>query len=162
VPGKAVRYTIRHGGEEIILSMSIISTDSPCGPRSNIDLTNHVWTMFELYCTNYAIVVLPSLISGDKIVYVRHYRAAIGGVTTRRWGRCVCLLDDTSPYYDFGCRYPEKCPCVICCMHPTSLKAAASDILFGMCNKEKVRLDLVTSCSTVEYYPEFDSEFEFG
>jgi len=47
-------------------------------------------------------------------------------------------------------------------MQPSSLKTAASEILFGMCNKEKVRLDLVTSYRTVEYYPEFESDFEFG
>jgi len=47
-------------------------------------------------------------------------------------------------------------------MQPSSLKAAASKIVFLMLNKEKVRLDQVTSCSTVEYYPEFDSDFEFG
>jgi len=162
VPGRTLRYTIRHGGEEMILSVSIISSDSPCGPLSNIELTNHVWTLFEFYCTNYAIAVLPSETSGDEILYVMHYLAAIGGVTTRRSGRCVCLLVDTLPYYDFGFRYPEKCPCVLCCKQPTSLKAAASEIVYGMCNKEKFRLDLVTSCSTVEYYPEFDSDFEFG
>ena len=157
-----MRYTIRKGGEEIILSVSIISIESACGPRSNIDLTYHVWTLFYFYCTNYAIVVLPSQTSGHKIVYVRHYLAAIGGRTTRCCGRCACLLDESLLYYDFGCRYKEKCHCVLCCIQPTSLKAAASEIVFRMCNKEKVRLDLVSSCSTVEYYPDFDSDFEFG
>jgi len=66
VPGRSANYTIRHGGEEIILFISIISSEPPCGPRSNIDLTNRVWTLFEYYCTNYAIVVLPSPTSGDK------------------------------------------------------------------------------------------------
>jgi len=47
-------------------------------------------------------------------------------------------------------------------MQPTSLKAAASEIVFGLCTKEKGLLDQVTSFSTVEYYPEFDSDFEFG
>ena len=28
VPGRAVRYTIRHGGEEIILSISIVNSDT--------------------------------------------------------------------------------------------------------------------------------------
>jgi len=114
VPGKAVRYNIRHGGEEIILSISIISTDSPCGPRSNIDLTNHVWALFDFYCTNYAIVVLPSQNLGDKNVYVRHFLAEIGGETTRRCDRCVCMINDSLPLYDLGCRYPEKCPNVLC------------------------------------------------
>jgi len=47
-------------------------------------------------------------------------------------------------------------------MHPTSLKAAALEIVFGMCSKEKTRLEKVTSCCTVSYYPEFDSDIEFG
>ena len=116
VPGRAVRYIIRHGGEEIILFISIISSESACGPRSNIDLTYHVWTLFDFYCTNYAIVVLPSQTSGDKIVYVRHFLAGIGSETTRRCGRCVCMIDNSLPLYDFGCRQQEKFSCVLCCM----------------------------------------------
>jgi len=162
VPGRAVRYTIRHGGEEIIPSISIISSDSPCGTRSNINLTYHTWTLFDFYCTNYAILVLPSQTLGDKIVYVRHFLAAIGGETTRRCGRCVCMIDDSLPFYDFGRRKTEKFPCVLCCMQPPCLKAAATEIVFRMCNKEKMRLDLVNSCSTIEYYPDFDTDFEFG
>jgi len=161
MPDRALRYNIRHGGEEIKLSISIISIDSSCVPRSNIDLTYRVWTLSEFFCTNYKIVVLPSQTSGDKIVYVRPYWTAIWGLTSRRCGRCVCLLDDSLPHYYFGCRYPEKCPCVLCCRQLTSLKAAASESVFGLCNKEKGRLDQVTSCSSVEYYPEYDSNIEF-
>jgi len=93
MPVRAMRYSIRHGGEEIILTIAIISSDLPCGPRSNIDLIYHIWTMFHFFCTNYAIVVLPSQTSGDKIVCVRHFLAAIGGGTTRRCGRCVCMIN---------------------------------------------------------------------
>jgi len=46
-------------------------------------------------------------------------------------------------------------------MQPTSLKAAASEIVFGMCNKEKTHLGQVTPCSTVSYDPEFDLDVEF-
>ena len=162
VPGREVRYTIRDGGEEILLAIWIISSDSPCGPRSNLDLTNHVWTLSDYFCTNFAIVVLASRTSDDKLVYVRHYKAEIGGLTTRRCNNCVCLLYDTLPFYDFGCMFPQKCPCILCCIQAPSLKSAASEIVFGMCCEEKTRLDNVTSCSTVEYYPEFDSDFEFG
>jgi len=76
VSGTAVRYTIRHGGEEIKLSISIISSDSSYGPPFNIDLTYHVWSLSEFFGINYAIVVLPSPTSGDKIVYVMHYWTA--------------------------------------------------------------------------------------
>jgi len=70
VPGRSVHYTIRHGGEEIILAISVIISDPPCGPRSNLDLTNHVWTLSDFFCTNFAIVVLPSRTSDDKLVYI--------------------------------------------------------------------------------------------
>ena len=132
-------------------------SDSPCGPRSNLDLMNHVWTLSDYFCTNYAIVDLPSRTSDDKLVYVRQYKAEMGGMTTRRCNNWVCLLDDTLPFYDFGCMLPQKYTCVLCCNQPPSLKSAASEIV-----KKKKRFDNVTSCSTVEYYPDFDSDFEFG
>jgi len=49
VPGRALRYTIRHGGDEFKISISIISSETSCGPRSNIDLTYHVWTLSEFF-----------------------------------------------------------------------------------------------------------------
>jgi len=124
-------------------------------PRSNIDLTYNAWTTFDYYCSNYAIVVLPSQTSGDKILYVRHFLAEIGGETTRRCGRCVCMINDSRPYYDLGCKKAENCRCVLCCMQPPSLKSAASEIVFRVCNDEKMRLDLVNSCSQIEDF-EFD------
>ena len=135
---------------------------TPCGPRSNLDLTNYVWTLSEFFCTNFAIVVLPSRTSGDILVYVRHYKAEKGGLTNLRCNNCVCLLDNTLPFYDFVCIFPQKCPCIQCSMQLSSLNSAASEIVFGMCTKEKTRLDQVTYCSTVPYYPDFDSDFEFG
>jgi len=138
VPGRMVHYYIRHGGDEIIPKIVFISSVLPCRPRSNIDVTYYVWTMLDFCCTNYAIVVLTSQNSGDKIVYVRHFLAEIGGETTRRYGRCVCMIDDSLPYYDFGCRQPEKCTSKLCCMQPPSLKSAASEIVFRICNKKCV------------------------
>jgi len=158
VPGKAMRYSIRHGSGETNLHVVIVNSVIACGPRSNIDLTYHSWTTFDFYCTNYAIVVLPSQTLGDKIVYLQHYLAEMVGDTTRRCGNCVCMLTEPHPYYDVGCRKPEKCTCVLCCMQPPSLKAAASEIVFRMCNKEKLCLDLVSSCRPVD--PFF--HFEFG
>jgi len=45
-------------------------------------------------------------------------------------------------------------------MQPPSLKSADSEIVFRICNKEKVRLDLVSSCRPVEVDPDFDYEFD--
>jgi len=76
--GRSVSYRIRHDGNEIILKISYVNCDIPCGPRANLDLTYSLWTTFDYYCTNYAIVVLPSTTLGDKIVYVRHIEAKVG------------------------------------------------------------------------------------
>jgi len=68
MPGRSVPYRIRHGGDEIILKISYMNCDLPCGPRANIDLTYNLWTTFDYFCTNYAIVILPSTTLGDKIL----------------------------------------------------------------------------------------------
>jgi len=100
MPGRSVSYRIRHDGDEIILKISYVNCDIPCGPRANLDLTYNLWTTFDFYCTNYAIVVLPSTTFGDKIVYVRHFKAEVGGVATRQCGQCVCTLNNAPLHYD--------------------------------------------------------------
>jgi len=59
MPGRSVTYSIRHGGDEIILKVAYVNSVIPCGPRSNIDLTYNIWTRLDYCCSNYAIVVLP-------------------------------------------------------------------------------------------------------
>ena len=118
MPGKSVTYFTRHGGDDIILKVAYVNSVIPCGPRCNIDLTYNVWTTFDYYCSNYGIVVLPSQTLGDKIINVRHFLAEIGGETTPRCGRCVCMTNDSLPYYDFGCRQTERFICVLCCKQP--------------------------------------------
>jgi len=160
MPGKLVLYIFRYGGHEIILRKAFVDSVTSCGPRSNMDSTYYIWTTFEYYCDNYAILVLPSETLGDKIVYLRHYQAEMGGETTRRCGQCVCMFDNSRPEYNVGCRKPEIFTCVFCCKQPPSLKSAASEIVFGMYNKEKFRLDNATSCRPVEIDSDFYFEFE--
>jgi len=45
-------------------------------------------------------------------------------------------------------------------MQPPSLKSAASEIVFRMFNKEKLRLDLVSSCRPFGIDSDFHSEFD--
>jgi len=78
MPGRSVSYWIRHDGDEIILKITYVNCDIPCGPRANLNLTYNLWTTFDYYCTKYAIVVIPSMTLGDKIVYVRHIEDEIG------------------------------------------------------------------------------------
>jgi len=108
IPGKLFHYVIRYGGDEIVLRIACIDGVNPCGPRSNMDLTYHIWSTFEYYSTNYAIAVPPSQTSGDKIVYVRQNQAEIGGETSRRCGQCVSIMDNPRTYYKFGCKKPKS------------------------------------------------------
>ena len=151
-----LHYVVKYGGDEIVLRIQCIDSVAPCGPRSNIDLTYHILSAFEFYCSNYALLVLTMQTSGDKIVYVRQYRAEIRGDSTRLCGRCVCMIEDHRPDYDVGCRKPQVCTCLLCYKQPTSLKSAASEIVFGMYNKEKFRFDNITTCRPIEIHP--DSE----
>ena len=116
--GKLLHYVIRYGGDEIILRIAFVNSVTTCGPRSNMDLTYYVWTMSEYYCANYAIVMLPSHTLCDKIVYVRQYQAEIGGETSRLCRQCVCITENPRTYYNFGCKKPQTCACVLSCKQP--------------------------------------------
>ena len=43
-----------------------------CGQRSYMDLNHYMWSSFEYYCANYAVIVLPTHVSDNNILYVRH------------------------------------------------------------------------------------------
>jgi len=108
IPGKVLHYVIRYEGDEILLRIRCIDSVNSYGPRSNMDLSYYIWSTFEYYCNNYAIVMLPSQTSEDKIVYVRQYEAEIGGETSQHCGRCVCIMDNPRTYYNFGCKKTPK------------------------------------------------------
>jgi len=77
-PGENIYYTVRHG--DITIAGRIVCVDCvlPCGPRSNLNLVHFMWSTFAHSCSNYAIVVVPSRTSGNKILYFRHYKAETG------------------------------------------------------------------------------------
>ena len=77
IPTKTI-YVIRYGQKTANLKFFGVESIIPCGPRSNIDFIQYVWSHFYYYCGNYAVCVLPSYTSNGKIVYVRHYKAEIG------------------------------------------------------------------------------------
>jgi len=97
--------------------------------------------------------MLPSHTSGDKGVYVRQYQAEIGGEASRLCGQCVCSKENIPTYYNFGCKKPEICACVLCCKLPYSLNSAAFEIVFGLYNK-KFHFDKLITSKPVEI-PEF-------
>jgi hypothetical protein len=59
-PGNNVYYTVKRGVETAALKIVCVNSSVPCGPRSKLDFTHFVWSTFAYYCTNYAMVVLPS------------------------------------------------------------------------------------------------------
>jgi hypothetical protein len=119
-PGNNVYYTIKCGVETAALRIVSVDSAVPCGPRSNLDFTHFVWSTFAYYCTNCAMVVLPSQTSGDKIIYTRHYKAEIG-TNHRPCKKCVCKIMDLHMFYNFGCQKPNRCTCILCCKNPLSL-----------------------------------------
>jgi len=113
IPGKMLHYVIRYGVELKAVRIVYIDIVKPCGPRSNVHLTQFIWSTFEYYCANYPIVQQPSYTSGNKIVYVRQYQAEIGGEHSRLCGQCVCITKNPRTYYNFGCKKPQTCACVL-------------------------------------------------
>jgi len=150
IPGKIIHYVIRYGVEVRAFKIVCIQSTKPCGPRSNMDFTCYIWSTFDYYCANYAVIVLPSHTSGDKFAYVRSYQAEIGGETSRLSGECVCITKNHRAYYNFGCIALQMCTCALCCKTHSSLKNLASDIVFGLCNKQKSCFDNVTTCTPLD------------
>ena len=143
-----------------ITALRLVSLESvkPCSPRSNIDLIHCVCSTFDYYCKNYAISVLLSHTSGNKIVYARHYKAEIGGEISRFCGMRTCIRKNPRMYYDFDCKKPENCMCVLCCKQPRSIKSANSEIVFGLYNKHKFLFDNFLTCKQFEI-PDISEEF---
>jgi len=98
IPGKMLHYIIRYGVENRALRIVCIDSVKLCGTCSDNELTDYIWSTFEYYCANNAMVLLPSYTSGNKIVYVRHYQAEIGGECSRLCGQCVGITKNTRTY----------------------------------------------------------------
>jgi len=97
-----LHYVIKYGEEIRALRTVCIESVKLCGLRSNMDLTQYIWSTFEYYCANYTVIVLPTHASNNKIVYVRHYQAEIGGETSPLCGQCVYVTKNPRACYDFG------------------------------------------------------------
>jgi len=122
-PGKNIYYTVRHG--DITIAVRIVCVDCvlPCAPRSNLNLVHFMWSTFAYYCSNYAIVVVPSRTPGNKILYVRHYKAEIGGEDSRTCRQCIWDTQDPRMLYNVGCQIPNPCTCILCLKQPLTLKS---------------------------------------
>jgi len=140
-PGRLIFYVVRYGQETGNPRIICVESTKPCNLRSNIDLIYYVWSTFDYYCANYAMCVLPSHTSGNKIVYVRHYIAEIGGESSRLCGKCECVTKNPRMHYSCDCKRPQKCTCVVCCKELLSLKSAASKIVFRLQNEQITRFE---------------------
>ena len=111
-PGENIYYTVRHGDLTIAVRIVCVDCVLPCGPRSNLNLVHFMWSTFA-YCSNYAIVVVPSRTSGDKILYVRH-KAEIGREDSRTCRQCIWDMEDPRLLYNVVCQKPNPCACILC------------------------------------------------
>jgi len=133
-PGSNIFYIARCGDITRAIRFFYVESLEPCGPRSNIDFVHFLWTTMAYYCTNYALVVLPSMTAGNKLIYMRHYKAEIQGDESRACSECVLHIPDIRSSYSFGCKKPEPCTCTLCLKQPLSLKSVASEIMFRLVN----------------------------
>ena len=132
IPGSNIFYTARYGGIALPVRFFCVESVEPCGPRSSLDFVHFVWSTFAYYCTNYAMVVLPSQTFGNKLIYIRHYKAEVQGDESRCCSDCLLYIPEPRYTYDIECRKPEKCTCTLCLKQPISLKSAASEIVFRL------------------------------
>ena len=79
IPGSNIFHTARYGDLTVPVRFFCVDSVEPCGLRSSLDFVHFVWSTFSYYCTNYAMVVLPSQTLGNKLIYIRHYKAQIQG-----------------------------------------------------------------------------------
>jgi len=111
--------TVRHG--DISIAVRILCVDFVLlfsGSRSNLNLVHFMWSTSAYYCSNYAIVVVPSRTSGNKILYVRHYKAEIGGEDSCSCMECMRDMEDPRMLYNVGFQRPNPRTCVLCSKNP--------------------------------------------
>ena len=75
IPGSNIFHTARCGDITVPLRFCCVDSVEACGLRSSLDFFHFVWSTFAYYCTNYAMVVPPSQTLGNKLIYIRHYKA---------------------------------------------------------------------------------------
>ena len=63
-----------------------------------------MWKTFAYHITNYAMLVLPSRTSGDKILYTRSYKDQIGGDNSRTCKMRICNIRELRTLYIFACK----------------------------------------------------------
>ena len=118
-PAENMYCTVRHG--DITIAVRIVCVDFvllPSGSRYNLNLVHFMWTNSAYYCSNYAIVVVPSRTSDNKILYVRHYKAEIGSEDSRTSMECIRDMEDPRMLYNVGFKRPNPCTCVLCSKEP--------------------------------------------
>jgi len=148
LPGKIICYVIRYGQVTANLKIFGVKSIISCGPRSNIDFIHYVWSHFYYFFGNYAVCVLPSHTSNSKIVYVRHYKAEIGGEISRLCNNCICISKDPRMYYNFGCKRPGNCTCALCRKQPLSLKTMF--VVFDLFNAQNSPYKNNITCEPIE------------
>jgi hypothetical protein len=116
----------------LILWIYCVDADRACDPWSNLDFVHFIWNTKFYFLTNHATVILPSRTTRDRIIYVRHHMAEMGGGASRACAGCAASSDPRC-FYNVGCIVVHSpCSCTACHRTPPSLKSTASRIIFDV------------------------------
>jgi hypothetical protein len=120
VPGEKYLYAVSYGNFSVILRITCVESERPCGPNSNLNLVNFIWASKFYYLANHAIFMLPSDARRYRVVYIRHRHAEMGGVSSRACDQCTKRADLRS-LYELVCTGEGKgrCSCVACKRSPS-------------------------------------------
>jgi hypothetical protein len=129
--GDRYLYVASLGDFSVVLRITCVESERPCGPYSNLNLVHFIWASKFYYLTNHAIFALPSDARRHRILYIRHRQAEMGGASSRACGHCAARADPRS-LYELGCTRGGggRCSCVACKKSPSSLRSAAGEFLF--------------------------------
>jgi hypothetical protein len=137
----AEEYSVSLHNKSILLEIIFIDTAIDCGPFSNLNFVDFIWTnLIVLQFKKYAIVAVP--FETPKILYLKHYRASSDGWKTN------LLCDGCSDTYKrvlapvtTNCAMHISCKCNVCLRQPPSLRSMASYAVFHLrYNLEEFRL----------------------
>jgi len=137
VPGG---YVVTDHEEKYSLNVLIVPIDSeqPCGPRSNLDLVNHIWYTYKFSFYKYATLILPFL---ERVGYIKDPRTESDGWLSPACSYCRRVFEYL--YKDMEeCASPELYHCTVCVTQLMTLKGPASDAAFRyVLNLEAFRMD---------------------
>jgi hypothetical protein len=119
---EAEKYSVSLHNKSILFEIIFIDTAIECGPFSNLNFVDFIWTnLIVLQFKKYAIVAVPLVT--PKILYLKHYRASCDGWKTNLL--CDCCSDTYKRVLapvTTNCALHISCKCNVSASTPVSQK----------------------------------------